>query len=178
MSLLLFGIFVAAVWVSIPAQYSYADRVKTEMETYSSSSDMDSAPAVSEYKREYRESHTSSVPGSEEKRTKVETYRSSDMDSPLAESDYQYKREHSESHVGSMPGAEEKKSEVETYRRSDNDLAPPAESEYRYEYKSEHRESNRSAPPTVREYDRTVVEPYPADPGFSVDIPFFHFHVY
>jgi len=173
MSLLLFSLFVA-VWVFIPARYSNADRVKTETETYSSSSDMDSAPAVSEYKREYRESHQSSVPGSEEKRTKVETYRSSDVDSPQAESDYQYKRERRESHVSSVPGAEEKKSEVETYSRSDTDLAPPVESEHRYEYKSEHRESV----PTVREYDRTVVERYPPAPGFGIDVPFFHFHVY
>jgi len=78
MSLLLFSLFVA-VWVFIPARYSNADRVKTETETYNSSSDMDSAPTVSEYKREYRESHQSSAPGSEEKRTKVETYRSSDV---------------------------------------------------------------------------------------------------
>jgi len=73
-----------------------------------------------------------------------------------------------------VPGAEERKSEVETYSRSDNDLAPPVESEHRYEYKSEHRESV----PTVREYDRTVVERYPPAPGFGIDVPFFHFHVY
>jgi hypothetical protein len=60
LSPLLFGAFVAAMWVCVAAQYSHADR---EVETYSSSSsssDTDVAPPVEserhyEYKSERRE---------------------------------------------------------------------------------------------------------------------------
>jgi|GEM_PF-6518539 hypothetical protein len=55
MSLLIFSVFVAVVWVFIPTQYSYADR---EVETYSSSSDTDSVPEVeSEHRYEQKSEH-------------------------------------------------------------------------------------------------------------------------
>ena len=96
MSLVLFSAF-AAGWFFIPVQHSHADSVKTE--TWSSSSGMASPPSTEyQYKREQSETHMNGLPGTEEKRTEVQTERRSDADlAPPATSEYQYKSESRES---------------------------------------------------------------------------------
>ncbi len=98
MSLLLFSV-IAAVWFFIPAQYSHAESATTEMKTFSSSSDMNSPQADTEYqfKREQSETQLNALPGTEERKTEVETERRSDSDlAPPATSEYQFKSEHRE----------------------------------------------------------------------------------
>ncbi len=96
-SLLLFGL-VAAVWFLIPTQYSHADTVRSQVDTYSSGSDMDVAPPVeNEYEYKHEESQSlGGLPGTVERKSEVE--RRSDMDvappvAPPVENEYQYKSE-------------------------------------------------------------------------------------
>lgn len=127
MGLLIFIALVAAMWVLIPAQYSKAESTRTEVETYSSGSDMDSAPAVSEYKHEYSESRQSSMPGSIEKKTEERSYRSTDADTDLgppmeSERRYEYKSEKRETTQAPPPVVVE---HDRTIVERDHDLPPP-----------------------------------------------------
>jgi hypothetical protein len=107
-SLMIFIVFVASVWVFIPMRYVNADSTRTEVETYSSGSDMDSGPAVSDYQREYRESHESSMPGSLERKTEKETFHKTDMDTDLA-----------------SPAGSERRYEYRSEKRETSQIAPP-----------------------------------------------------
>jgi len=120
-------VFAAVVWIFIPTQYSKADSASTEVETYSSGSDMDSAPAVNEYKHEYSESHQSSMPGSIETKTEEHTYRSTDADTDLgppmeSERRYECKSEKRETNQAPPPVVVE---HDRTIVERDTDAPPP-----------------------------------------------------
>ncbi len=175
MSLLFLSLSVVAL-VFIPALYSHADNVTTRTETYSSSSQMASPPAVG-YNCDRRESQRSTFPGIEDRKT-TETCIGSDRDMPLTENEYQYKREQRESHISRFP---DKKTVVKRHRSSDADVAPTTEGNHEYQYKSEHSESRQIAPPpqTVVEHDKTIVEhDVPAPPREGRIQAWWHRHIH
>ncbi len=98
MSLLIFGL-LAAVWALAPVRSQAAQRAATQVETYSSS-EMDSAPAVTDYDRESDSTSmsgsTAALPGHVEERDHVETYERSDMDSAPIQRGYDSEREYRE----------------------------------------------------------------------------------